>query len=122
MSTRPCRRPNGRPCARRRDLRGKQVRARRPDRIDSEGHEKSGSELLLKGGTIWGTNVITFGLLFWEFDRGGPSRRREPDPPPRDFQFPQDEDPTLAEPDWHQRLADYVYISFTNALAFSSPM
>lgn len=26
--------------------------------------EKSGGELLLKGATIWGTNVITFGLLF----------------------------------------------------------
>jgi uncharacterized membrane protein len=81
--------------------------------------EKSGGELLLKGATIWGTNVITFGLLFWEFDRGGPIRRRAPDPPPRDFQFPQDENPALAEPDWHPRLADYVYVSFTNAIAFS---
>jgi len=81
--------------------------------------EKSGGELLLKGATIWGTNVITFGLLFWEFDRGGPIRRREPDPPPRGFQFPQDENPTLAESEWHPRLADYVYISFTNAIAFS---
>ena len=75
--------------------------------------EKSGGELLLKGATIWSTNVITFGLLFWEFDRGGPIRRREPDPPPRDFQFPQDENPTLAEPNWHPRLADYVYIAFS---------
>jgi hypothetical protein len=58
------------------------------------GHEKSGGELLLKGATIWGTNMITFGLLLWEFDRGGPTRRREPDPPPRDFQFPQDEPDT----------------------------
>jgi uncharacterized membrane protein len=81
--------------------------------------EKSGGELLLKGATIWGTNVITFGLLFWEFDRGGPIRRRQPNPPPRGFQFPQDENPRLAEPDWHPRLADYVYISFTNAIAFS---
>ena len=81
--------------------------------------EKSGGELLLKGATIWSTNVITFGLLFWEFDRGGPIRRRAPHPPPRDFQFPQDENPALAEPGWHPRLADYVYISFTNAIAFS---
>jgi hypothetical protein len=81
--------------------------------------EKSGGELLLKGATIWSTNVITFGLLFWELDRGGPIRRREPDPPPCDFQFPQDENPALAEPNWHPRLADYVYISFTNAIAFS---
>jgi uncharacterized membrane protein len=81
--------------------------------------EKSGGELLLKGATIWGTNVITFGLLFWEFDRGGPIRRRAHDPPPRDFQFPQDENPTLAEPNWYPRLADYVYVSFTNSIAFS---
>ena len=81
--------------------------------------EKSGGELLLKGVTIWGTNVITFGLLFWEFDRGGPIRRRAAHPPPRDFQFPQDENPALAEPDWHPRLADYVYVAFTNAIAFS---
>jgi uncharacterized membrane protein len=81
--------------------------------------EKSGAELLLKGATIWSTNVITFGLLFWEVDRGGPIRRRAPDPPPHDFQFPQDENPKLAEPKWRPRLADYVYISFTNAIAFS---
>jgi hypothetical protein len=45
--------------------------------------EKSGGELLLKGATLWSTNVITFRLLFWEFDRGGPISRRAPDPPPR---------------------------------------
>ncbi len=83
------------------------------------GHERSGGELLLKGATIWSTNVITFGLLFLEFDRGGPARRREPDPPPRDFQFPQDDNPALAEPGWYPRLVDYVYVSFTNSIAFS---
>lgn len=81
--------------------------------------EKSGGELLLKGATIWGTNVVTFGLLFWELDRGGPIRRGAPNPPPRDFQFPQDEHPALTKPSWHPRLVDYVYISFTNAIAFS---
>jgi hypothetical protein len=39
------------------------------------GQEKSGGELLLKGATIWSTNIVTFGLLFWELDRGGPIRR-----------------------------------------------
>jgi hypothetical protein len=81
--------------------------------------EKSGGELLLKGATIWSTNVMTFGLLFWEVDRGGPIRRRDSDPPPCDFQFPQDENPKLAEANWRPHLADYVYISFTNAIAFS---
>jgi hypothetical protein len=83
------------------------------------GQEKSGPELLLKGLTIWGTNVIVFGLWFWGFDRGGPIRRRAPDAPAPDFQFPQLENPQLAEPGWHPRLLDYVYVSFTNSIAFS---
>jgi hypothetical protein len=83
------------------------------------GHEHSGAQLLFKGITIWSTNVIAFGLWFWGLDRGGPIRRRAPNPPPPDFQFPQMENPQLAEPRWHPRLFDYMYVSFTNAVAFS---
>ena len=59
------------------------------------GDEKSGAQLLLKAMTVWGTNVITYGLWFWAFDRGGPVRRVEADPPSPDFQFPQMENPQL---------------------------
>jgi hypothetical protein len=83
------------------------------------GNEQSGGELLLKGAAIFGTNVITFGLSFWILDRGGPTRRLEPDPPLPDFQFPQNENPQLAPSDWHPRLLDYLYLSFTNSIAFS---
>ncbi|HEV2593561.1 MAG TPA: hypothetical protein VGU02_16885 [Gaiellaceae bacterium] len=83
------------------------------------GQERSGGQLLLKGMTIWGTNVIAYGLWFWGIDRGGPVRRRQPDPPPPDFQFPQMENPQLAAPGWHPRIVDYIYISFTNSIAFS---
>jgi hypothetical protein len=83
------------------------------------GREKSGGQLLLKSATVWASNVIVFGLWYWAFDRGGPIRRREPDPRPPDFQFPQTENPQLAEPGWYPRLVDYIYISFTNAIAFS---
>ncbi len=83
------------------------------------GEESSGGQLLLKGMTIWGTNVIAYGLWFWGFDRGGPVRRRQPDPPPPDFQFPQMENPQLAAPNWRPELVDYVYVSFTNSIAFS---
>ena len=66
------------------------------------GQETSGGQLLLKGMTIWGTNVIAFGLWFWGFDRGGPVRRTERDQRPPDFQFPQMENPQLAAPGWHR--------------------
>jgi hypothetical protein len=83
------------------------------------GEEQSGGQLLFKGMTIWATNVIAYGLWYWGFDRGGPARRRKPHPPPPDFQFPQMENPKLAAPGWHPHLLDYIYVSFTNSLAFS---
>jgi hypothetical protein len=84
-----------------------------------QGDEKSGAQLLVKAIILWGTNVITFGLWFWEYDRGGPVRRLRPVPPPPDFQFPQMENPQLAEPGWQPHLVDYIYVSFTNSIAFS---
>ena len=83
------------------------------------GDEKSGAQLLLKAAVVWGTNVLTFGLWLWEFDRGGPARRLRSDAPPPDFQFPQMENPELAEPGWQAHLLDYIYVSFTNSIAFS---
>jgi hypothetical protein len=84
-----------------------------------QGREHSGPELLAKAITVWGTNVVAFGLWFWVFDRGGPARRQQPNEPLPDFQFPQMENPNLAAPDWHPQLIDYLYISFTNSIAFS---
>jgi hypothetical protein len=83
------------------------------------GQEKSGAQLLLKAGTVWTTNVIAYGLWFWALDRGGPVRRVEPDPPLPDFQFPQMENPQFARPRWMPDLLDYMYVSFTNSIAFS---
>jgi hypothetical protein len=74
------------------------------------GHETRGSELLLKALTVWGTNVIAFGLWYWGIDRNRPMP---------DFQFPQMENPKLAEPGWCPALFDYLYVSFTNSIAFS---
>jgi hypothetical protein len=84
-----------------------------------EGQEKSGAQLLLKAVTVWGTNVITFGLWFWDFDRGGPVTRVGADPPLPDFLFPQMQNPELAPPHWTPELTDYMYVSFTNSIAFS---
>jgi hypothetical protein len=83
------------------------------------GQEHSGGQLLLKAGTVWGTNTITYGLWFWAIDQGGPVRRCQPDPPPPDFQFPQLENPQLAAPGWYPQLLDYLYVSLTNSIAFS---
>lgn len=83
------------------------------------GEERSGAQLLLKAVTVWGTNVVAFGLWYWYFDRGGPVRRLRPNPPDPDFQFPQMENPELVSPGWQPELVDYIYVAFTNAIAFS---
>jgi hypothetical protein len=83
------------------------------------GHESSGAHLLLKGSTVWVTNVILFGLWFWLFDQGGPNVRLGPNPPKPDFLFPQTDDKEIAPDDWRPHFVDYMYVSFTNSIAFS---
>ena len=85
----------------------------------------TGRELILSAGVIWLTNVIVFGLWFWELDRGGPGRRAAARDDPSlvvfpDFQFPQMENPQLAPAGWSPRLLDYVYFAFSNGTAFSA--
>ena len=75
--------------------------------------------LLITGGAIWLTNVIVFGLWYWEFDRGGPAARALGINPYPDFQFPQMTSPEMAPPHWEPQFADYLYLAFTNASAFS---
>ncbi len=75
--------------------------------------------LLGSGAAIWATNVIAFALWYWEFDRGGPVHRLEGRRPYPDLLFPQMTSPELTAPGWGPRFADYLYMSFTNATAFS---
>jgi hypothetical protein len=83
------------------------------------GVQESGTQLLGEGLAVWSTNVLSFGLWYWIFDRGGPVRRLRPEPPLPDFQFPQMENPGLGAADWRPHFVDYLYLAFTNALAFS---
>jgi uncharacterized membrane protein len=76
-------------------------------------------KLLVTGGAIWLTNVIVFSLWYWEFDRGGPLARAHHPVATPDFLFPQMSDPKLAPAEWQPEYVDYLYVSFTNAMAFS---
>lgn len=81
-------------------------------------HEDA-STLLLTGGAIWLTNVIVFGMWYWNLDRGGPAARAKALKSYPDFLFPQMTIPELSPPEWQPEFLDYMYISFTNAAAFS---
>jgi uncharacterized membrane protein len=88
------------------------------DLAQSKGIRDPG-DLLLTGAAIWLTNMIVFALWYWEFDRGGPVVRALGSRPYPDFLFPQMTSPELAPPDWEPAFVDYLYVSFTNATAFS---
>jgi len=77
----------------------------------------SGQSLLLDAANIWGTNVIAFALWFWRIDRGGPASKGLTTVAQDDFLFPQ---MTIrACNNWTPGFTDYLYLSFTNATAFS---
>ncbi|MEY2400578.1 MAG: hypothetical protein QOJ08_689 [Ilumatobacteraceae bacterium] len=79
----------------------------------------SATTLLLTGGSIWSTNVIVFGMWYWNLDRGGPAARSQAIKSFPDFLFPQMTAPEVAPEDWQPQFFDYLYLSFTNAAAFS---
>jgi hypothetical protein len=82
------------------------------------GSKAGGEPLIFAGGVLWVTNVLIFGIWFWELDRGGPGRRCRQEQRAPDFLFPQMSKPELAA-GWRPSFVDYLYTSYTNAAAFS---
>ncbi|HEV2878745.1 MAG TPA: hypothetical protein VGW96_04100 [Candidatus Eremiobacteraceae bacterium] len=83
------------------------------------GNKTTGGQLLLGAVQIWLTNVIVFGLWYWELDRGGPDARASAEHREPDFLFPQMVTPGCSIVGWSPKFFDYLYVSFTNATAFS---
>jgi uncharacterized membrane protein len=83
-------------------------------------HEVSrGRELIVSGVLIWLTNFLIFALWYWETDRGGPGRRAAGHDRRPDFLFPQMADDRIHPQGWRPQFIDYLYVSLTNAAAFS---
>jgi uncharacterized membrane protein len=75
--------------------------------------------LLGSGAAVFLTNIIAFGICYWELDRGGPIVRCQVHQPKPDFMFPQMANPELAPHNWAPKFYDYLYVSVTNVMAFS---
>jgi uncharacterized membrane protein len=82
-------------------------------------HDYNGRELIVSGVLIWLTNFLIFGLWYWEVDRGGPGRRAAGHDGQPDFLFPQMSDDRVEPRNWRPKFIDYLYVSLTNATAFS---
>ena len=83
------------------------------------GGKASGRSLIGSGLVLWGTNVLLFGVWYWQLDRGGPHARALKRKPHPDFLFVQMTQREFAPRGWEPTLLDYLYTSLTNATAFS---
>jgi hypothetical protein len=80
----------------------------------------SGRELIISALAIYLTNIIIFGLWYWELDSSG-NQEQSYEAAPVDFLFPQMDVNTdiVAIKNWVPTFFDYLYVSITNASAFS---
>jgi uncharacterized membrane protein len=83
------------------------------------GASATANTLLRAAVHMWLVNVLLFALWYWQLDGGGPLERPRCAPAQRDFLFPQQTEPVLLESGWRPLFLDYLYVSFTNASAFS---
>jgi uncharacterized membrane protein len=88
-------------------------------RLMQAGRVANGRELILTAVNIYLTNIIIFGLWYWEMDGGGPGQRLKALKHEQDFLFPQNQHEDYKHPHWQPTFIDYLYVSSTNAMAFS---
>jgi len=88
-----------------------------PERTNQLPHDIA-LALLRDAALIWLVNVLTFALLYWELDGGGPGKRHHEGYRSHDFVFPQ---LTLDRPvpAWTPHFVDYLFLSFNTSTAFS---
>jgi hypothetical protein len=75
--------------------------------------------LLATGGGIWATNVIAFGLWYWDLDRGGAAARAHHPYANPAFVFAEMQHTGYTPADWVPTFTDYLSLSFWTATAFS---
>ena len=89
------------------------------DLIRGGAETNSPGQLLRVGSLTWVYVIISFSFLYWELDAGGPEARSRATPEYPDLAFPEHLNPRVARPGWRPEFFDYLYLAFTNALAFS---
>jgi hypothetical protein len=75
--------------------------------------------LLADALVLWIANILAFALWYWELDGGGPDRRLPGHYVSHDFVFPQRSLGDAASAAWVPGLIDYLFLSFSTAMAFS---
>jgi hypothetical protein len=75
--------------------------------------------LLAAGAVIWATNVIAFGLWYWDLDRGGAAARAHHPYDNPAFVFPEMQNTDYVPAHWVPRFVGYLSLAFWTATAIS---
>jgi hypothetical protein len=75
--------------------------------------------LLVSGGVIWLTNIIAFGLWYWDLDCGGPVARALGSGSSPAFVFPEMSNAQFTRDGWYPSFVDYLHLSYSTSMAFS---
>ena len=89
------------------------------DLVEGGPETNSAADLLGVGFGVWIYTILAFAFLYWLLDGGGPEARIWNPPAFPDLAFPEQLNPVVAPPGWRPDFADYLYLGFTNATAFS---
>jgi len=81
------------------------------------GFTESGGALLFAGFAVLAVNVLSFGVVYWWIDSGGPIARLSGHPSHQDFLFPQQGMDGMEH--WQPSLIDYLFTAYTNIIAFT---
>ena len=81
--------------------------------------ESRAISLLSSSVAIWVTNLLTFSLLYWQIDRGGPYAQASGLRVKPDWLFPQAGIPKDMPPNWRPLFLDYLSLGYNTATAFS---
>ncbi len=87
--------------------------------VDTESFTQNAKVLLASGAAIWLTNVITFGLWYWDLDRGGPVARARGTGTAPALVFPEMKNKEYVGDTWYPKFVDYFHFAFATATAFS---
>jgi hypothetical protein len=87
--------------------------------ITTEPFTNDANILLASGGIIWLTNMIAFGLWYWDLDRGAVAARALGTSTSPAFVFPEMLNPGLVRDSWYPSFVDYLHLSYSTSMAFS---
>jgi hypothetical protein len=87
--------------------------------LSTRGEESGAFALLWDALLVWTTNILIFATWYWMVDHWKYGTPASATSTPRDFWFPEQENPALRGEHWQPSFIDYLFLAFNTSAAFS---